>query len=57
MNSQKVIKYRFASFRRKPESSLFNQLLSIWTPPGLDPGSTGVSTFCEFMPFDTLTIF
>jgi len=44
MNSQKVIKYRLSSFRRKPESSLFNQLQSTWTPV-----FTGVTTFCEFI--------
>ncbi|MFO7970331.1 MAG: hypothetical protein R6U40_01120 [Desulfobacterales bacterium] len=44
MNSQKVIKYRFPLFRRKPESSLFNQLQSTWTPV-----FTGVKTFCEFI--------
>jgi hypothetical protein len=31
----------------KPESSLFKQLQTIWTPPGLDPGSTGVTTFYD----------
>ena len=31
--------------RRKPESSIFKQLQTLWTPPGLDPGSTGVTTF------------
>jgi len=25
----------------------FNWLQSFWTPPGLDPGSTGVTTFYE----------
>jgi len=24
-------------------------LYTIWTPPGLDPGSSGVTTFCEFI--------
>ncbi len=47
MSSQKVTKHRILSFRRKPESSIFKQLQSIWTPPGLDPGSTGVTTFYE----------
>ena len=28
-------------------SSFFNWLQSSWTPPGLDPGSTGVTTFYE----------
>jgi len=46
MNSQKVIKYRFPSFRRKPESSIFNQLQSTWTPV-----FTGVTTFYEFINF------
>jgi hypothetical protein len=32
MNSQKVEKHHFLSF---------------WTPPGLDPGSIGVTTFYE----------
>jgi hypothetical protein len=40
---------RRPSFRRKPESSLFNQLQSTWTPPGLDPGSTGVTAFYGFL--------
>ena len=31
------------------ESSFFNQLQTIWTPPGLDPGSAGVTTFYEFI--------
>ncbi|MFO7971582.1 MAG: hypothetical protein R6U40_07510 [Desulfobacterales bacterium] len=53
MNSQKVIKYRFPSFRRKPESSLFKFLQSIWTPPGLDPGSTGVTTFYQAVKIET----
>ena len=42
---------RRPSFHRKPESSLFNQLQSTWTPPGLDPGSTGVTTFYETIKF------
>ncbi|MFO7971820.1 MAG: hypothetical protein R6U40_08730 [Desulfobacterales bacterium] len=44
MNSQKVTKYCFLSFRRKPESSIFKELQSIWTPV-----FTGVTTFCEFI--------
>ncbi len=39
---KRVQKYRFPSFRRKPESSLFRQLQIIWTP-----GFTGVTTFYE----------
>jgi len=42
MVSQQVQKYRFLSFRRKPESSLFKQLQTIWTPV-----FTGVTTFYE----------
>jgi len=47
MNSQKVIKFRFPSFRRKPESSLFKELQTIWTPV-----FTGVTTSCEFIKVD-----
>jgi hypothetical protein len=39
-------KYRFPSFRRKPESSKFKQLQTIWTPV-----FTGVTTFYEFINF------
>ncbi|MDI6687229.1 MAG: hypothetical protein QME06_03310 [Desulfobacterales bacterium] len=42
------------SFRQKPESSFFKQLQSIWTSPGLDPGSTGVTAFYELVNFDGL---
>ena len=46
MNSQKVGKHHFPSFRRKPESSLFNQLRRAWTPV-----FTGVTTFYEIVKF------
>ncbi|MBU4209169.1 MAG: hypothetical protein KKD12_05755, partial [Proteobacteria bacterium] len=49
-------KYHFPSFRRKPESSIFKQLQTIWTPPGLDPGSTGVTTFYEIIKLDLLIL-
>ncbi|MCD6152920.1 MAG: hypothetical protein J7J07_03290, partial [Syntrophobacterales bacterium] len=38
--------------RQKPESSLFSYLREFWTPPGLDPGSTRVTTFCETINVD-----
>jgi hypothetical protein len=42
MNSQKVPKALFPSFRRKPESSFFDHLQNVWTPV-----FTGVTTFYE----------
>jgi hypothetical protein len=44
MTSSEVEKYRLPSFRRKPESSRFKQLQTIWTPV-----FTGVTTFYEFI--------
>jgi hypothetical protein len=40
--SQEVRKFLFLSFRRKPESSVFKELKSDWTPD-----FTGVMGFCE----------
>jgi hypothetical protein len=42
MNSYKVQKPPFPSFRRKPESSYFKELSNLWTPV-----FTGVTTFYE----------
>jgi len=47
MNSEKVEKHHFLSFRRKPESSLFNWLQNFWTPV-----FTGVTTFYETIKID-----
>jgi hypothetical protein len=46
VKSQKIPfpKYHFPSFRQKPESSVFKQLRTIWTPV-----FTGVTTFYEFI--------
>jgi ribosome maturation factor RimP len=43
--------YHFPSFRQKPESSVFKQLRTIWTPV-----FTGVTTFYEFISFRLSTI-
>ena len=57
----KVPKYRFPLFRpvcvrrtgrRKPESSLFKQLQTIWTPV-----FTGVTTFYEYAKLDKYVLF
>ena len=40
-------KMQFPSFRQKPESRLFSQLQTIWTPV-----FTGVTTFYEDIKFD-----
>jgi len=47
MNSQKVRKTSYPSFRRKPESSHFKELSSLWTPV-----FTGVTTFYEAIKVD-----
>jgi hypothetical protein len=42
VDSQKVLKGVFSSFRQKPESSHFSKLQTPWTP-----AFAGVTTFCE----------
>jgi len=50
MNFDSFVKNRKTPFLVIPAKAgiqFFNCLQSFWTPPGLDPGFTGVTTFYE----------